>query len=93
MAPMLEAELGRPTWATWREALRVVVWWPHLSKTMTVTIVVGTILFVINHLDEVLLGEATWRTWIKGAATYLVPFTVSNLGVLIATRRPNSARV
>ena len=89
---MPAAELDRPTWATWREALRVVVWWPHLSKTVGVALVVGTILFAINHLDEVLRGEATWRTWAKGAVTYLVPFTVSNIGVLIATRRQKPAK-
>jgi hypothetical protein len=48
---------------------------------------VGTILFAINHLDEVIRGQATSVVWIKGALTYLVPFCVANLGVLVAARR------
>lgn len=49
--------------------------------------VVGTVLFVINQLDVVLSGKATTTTWVKSAVTYLVPFIVSNLGVLTGTKR------
>jgi len=49
---------------------------------------VGTILFVINHLDTVLAGAATTQTWIKIAVTYLVPSTVANIGLLLGSRRP-----
>jgi hypothetical protein len=80
-----------PTWATWREALRVVAYPPHLRKTIRIALVVGTILFCINQLDVVLRGNATTSTWVKGATTYLVPFVVSNLGVLVATRRSPEA--
>ena len=52
----------------------------------------GTVLFCINQLDVVLRGDATTVTWIKGAITYLVPFVVSNLGVLVASRRPPHTR-
>jgi hypothetical protein len=45
------------------------------------------VLFVINQLDVVLRGEATPIVWLKVALTYLVPFCVSNLGILIASRR------
>ena len=48
---------------------------------------VGTILFAINQLDVVLRGAATPVLWLKVGLTYLVPFCVSNLGVLIASRR------
>jgi hypothetical protein len=53
---------------------------------------VGSVLFCINQLDVVLRGNATAVTWIKGAITYLVPFVVSNLGVLVASRRPPPTR-
>jgi len=36
----------------------------------------------------VLSGGASARLWIKVALTYLMPFTVSNYGVLVGTRRP-----
>jgi hypothetical protein len=76
-----------PTWSTWREAVAVVVYSPHLRKTVTIALIVGTVLFAINQLDVVLRGEATAVVWIKSAVTYLVPFAVSNAGVLVATRR------
>ena len=46
--------------------------------------IVGTVLFAINQLDIVLRGVATPVVWLKIALTYLVPFCVSNLGILIA---------
>lgn len=60
---------------------------PHLRRTLLTTVIVGTLLFCINHLDVVLAGDATAATWSKGALTYVVPFAVSNVGILIATHR------
>lgn len=73
-------------WTTWRQALRVVMLPRHLRATLTIAFIVGTVLFAINQLDIVLKGNATAVTWVKGAVTYFVPFTVSNLGVVAATR-------
>lgn len=77
-----------PVWTRWREAPAVVLYRPHLRKTIRVALIVGTVLFAINQLDVVVRGAATPVVWIKAAVTYVVPFTVSNIGVLIATRRP-----
>jgi hypothetical protein len=77
----------RPTWATAREALTVVLYRRHLRATIRIAAVVGTVLFAINQLDVVVTGRATTATWVKVAVTYLVPFTVANLGILTATRR------
>ena len=77
----------RPTWTTACEALRVVVYRRHLRATTRIAAVVGTVLFAITQLDVVVTGRATTATWVKAATTYLVPFTVSNLGILTATRR------
>ena len=63
---------------------------PHLRRTVTIALVVGTILFTINQLDVVLRGDATGWVWLKVGLTYLVPFCVSNLGILIASRRPGA---
>lgn len=76
-----------PTWVGWREALVVIAYPPHLRRTVGIALVVGTVLFCINQLDVVLRGDATTVTWIKGASTYFVPFVVSNLGVLVGSRR------
>lgn len=63
---------------------------PHLRRTLLTTAVVGTLLFMINQLDVVLDGDASASVWAKSALTYLVPFGVSNIGILIATRRPGA---
>ena len=78
---------GPPTWSNWHEIPRVVRYPPYLKKTVRITLIVGSLLFFINHLDEVLRGQATLAVWIKGAFTYLVPFCVANMGVLIAARK------
>ncbi len=74
-----------PTWSTWRGAIRVVLFRPYLRKTTMVALIVGTVLFGINQLDVVLRGDATAIVWLKSAVTYLVPFCVSNVGVLVAS--------
>ncbi len=77
-----------PTWSTWREAVGVIAYRPHLVQTLTIAVVVGTILFAINQLDVVMRGDADTLVWIKIVVTYVVPFCVSSAGVLVASRRP-----
>lgn len=78
---------GCPTWTKWHEAFRVIAYPPYFKRTLRIAMTFGSLLFVINHLDEVVRGHATPAVWIKGAVTFLVPFCVSNLGVLVASRR------
>lgn len=82
---------AQPTWSRWSQAPAVVLDRGHLARTIGVALVVGSILFVINQLDTVMSGEATSRTWVKAAITYVVPFCVANYGVLTATRRTPDA--
>ena len=83
----------RPTWATWREALAVVRYRPHLRKTILVALIVGTVIFSINQLDVVIRHKATLATYLKSGLTYLVPFCVSNYGILVASHRKEGARI
>lgn len=78
---------ARPVWSTVGEALRVVAYGPHLRRTVTTALVVGTVLFAINQLNVVLAGNATGVVWLKSGLTYCVPFVVANIGILIATHR------
>jgi hypothetical protein len=80
-----------PRWTRWVEAPAVVCHPPYLRRTLGIAGLVGTVLFAINHLDVVLEGRATTRTWVKTLLTYLVPFCVSNYGLLVGTREPRSA--
>ena len=69
-----------------------MVYRPHLRKTISIALLVGSILFCINQLDVVLRGKATALTWFKSGLTYLVPFCVSNYGILVATHRKADRR-
>lgn len=44
------------------------------------------ILTLINQADVILGGEATAVTWAKAAGNFVVPFIVSNLGLLAGKR-------
>lgn len=80
-----------PTWQTTREAAQMVCRHQHLWRTCLTALIVGTVLFAINHLDTVLAGKATAETWIKVGLTYLVPFIVANIGLLLGSHRPPTA--
>jgi hypothetical protein len=75
------------SWQGWREALSVVMRPSNLKRTIATALVVGTLLFAINQLNVVVDGHATPVVWIKAGLTYLVPFAVANVGILIATHR------
>ena len=69
-----------------RDALSIVAEPVNLRRTLRISLVVGTVLFVINQADVVMGGDATMTTWAKVGLTFVVPFVVSNLGVIHATR-------
>ncbi len=66
----------------------------HLRRTVLIGLVVGTILTLVNQSDVILAGEAGPTTALKVAANYVIPFIVSNLGLLSGrdeTDTPRSA--
>jgi hypothetical protein len=65
-----------------REALRYCLERRHLRRTVRIALVVGVMLTAINQLDVIANGDATTTTWIKCALNFVVPFVVSNLGLL-----------
>jgi hypothetical protein len=54
---------------------------------MKVSLVVGSVLFVVNHGAAVIEGEMSIERWISAAVTYLVPYTVSVHGQFVAKSR------
>jgi hypothetical protein len=51
---------------------------PRLAvRAVRVALVVGTVLFVINHGAAVRSGNMTQARWISAGLTYLVPYAVS----------------
>jgi hypothetical protein len=54
----------------------------HLRRTLRIALVVGIVLTSINQLDVILRGGATAATALKCGMNFVVPFIVSNLGLL-----------
>jgi hypothetical protein len=73
------------------EALRIVMRREHLRRTVRIALVVGTILTLINQADVIARGDATAITWVKAGANFVVPFVVSNLGLLAGKRAEREA--
>jgi hypothetical protein len=76
----------QPSWSTYGEAARL--WFAPLTlrKTTKIALVVGTLLSLINQGSVIFGGHATAVTWVRVGLNYVVPFCVSSLGYLSATR-------
>jgi len=57
----------------------------HLRRTLRIALAVGLLLTAINQIDVIVAGDATALTWVKCGMNFMVPFVVSNLGLLSAT--------
>jgi hypothetical protein len=74
------------------EAVRICMRREHLRRTIRIALVVGVILTSINQADVIIRGDATAVTWIKAAGNFVVPFIVSNLGLLAGKRSERLSR-
>lgn len=81
---------ARPTWQRLRESPRCVLHRPHLRRTVATALAVGSVYLVVNHLRALTGGRASDATWVEGGLTYLVPFSVANVGVLVGCRTRES---
>jgi hypothetical protein len=76
----------------WRAAIAYCRRREHLRRTLRIALVVGVVLTAINQLDVILRGDATTATWIKCGLNFVVPFVVSNLGLLSGRRSQQPMR-
>lgn len=61
---------------------------PKLAPiALRVSLVVGSVLFTINHGAALAKGEMTKTRWLSGLVTYLVPYSVSIHGQHTSRRR------
>ena len=65
-----------------REAVAYCLRRTHLRRTTRIAFVVGLLLTAINQGAVILGGDASTLTWVRIAANFLIPFVVSNLGLL-----------
>ncbi len=64
--------------------------WPNLRRTGAIALAVGTVLVGINQTGQLVRGQFHPLLVGRILLDYLVPFLVSNLGVLSGTRRRDS---
>ncbi|GAB4531841.1 MAG: hypothetical protein Tsb0014_15750 [Pleurocapsa sp.] len=63
---------------------------PQLAPTaLKVSLVVGSVLFTINHGAALLRGEMTRDRWLSGLFTYLIPYSVNIHGQYISRSHKN----
>ncbi len=68
------------------EALAFCAQRRNLRRTIRIAIVVGIILTLINQGSVIAAGHATAVTWVRCILNFIVPFLVSNAGLLSARR-------
>jgi hypothetical protein len=77
--------LGRGT--VIREAVSFCCQRRSLRRTIGIALVVGVVLTLINQGTVIADGHATTATWLRCLLNFVVPFLVSNAG-LLSGRRP-----
>jgi hypothetical protein len=85
-----DANRAAQRWSRLVEISRICLDVRNLTRCITVALIVGTILCLINQADVVFGGRATTSTWIKIGLSYLVPFFVANYGIVFASQRSRS---
>ncbi len=73
---------GSPYDGGTREALAYCLRRTHLRRTTRIAFVVGLLLTAVNQGAVILGGDASTLTWVRSVANFLIPFVVSNLGLL-----------
>jgi hypothetical protein len=66
----------------WRNVSRPAVF----RRCLVIALVVGTLLSLVNQGDALLRGQIDGVTLLRVVANYAIPFIVSNLGAMAATR-------
>ena len=61
---------------------------PKLAPSaVRVALVVGSVLFTINHGSALAKGEMTKTRWLSGLITYLIPYSVNIHGQFTSSRK------
>jgi hypothetical protein len=69
-----------------REAIAFCLQPRNLRRTVRIALVVGVVLTAINQGGVITAGNATTATWVRCGLNFVVPFLVSNAGLLSARR-------
>jgi hypothetical protein len=75
-----------PSWTTLPQAFGLFCRGATFRTAAPVAIIVGTVLSLVNQLQVVVDGDATWATWVRIVVNYAVPYAVASVGFLSACR-------
>jgi hypothetical protein len=79
-----------PKWRTWREGIALIVAGITFRTCIKVSLVVGTLLSVVNQGQIILEGEATAATWVRVVINFVIPYVVASVGYIAPFRsRPD----
>ena len=68
--------------AAGREAVAFCFTRHNLRRTVRIALIVGVLLTTINQGAVITAGHATAATWVRSGLNFVVPFLVSNAGLL-----------
>jgi hypothetical protein len=80
--PGVKAVAGRPELTGVRDSIGYVCRREHLRRTLPIALAVGIVLTAINQLGVLLSGHVGTATYVRCGLNFVVPFVVSNLGLL-----------
>jgi hypothetical protein len=83
---MSEPRSGAGRIAQIRSAIAVVRNPRNLRRTIRIALIVGVVLTLINQGSVIFGGHSTAVTWVRTGLNFVVPFLVSNAGLLSARR-------
>jgi hypothetical protein len=79
-----------PSWRSPREGLRLVLRGYTLRTGVTVSVVVGTLLSLVNQGSVIWSVHAGSASWLRVITNFVVPFFVSSIGYLSPFRQRRS---
>ena len=87
----MTAPAARPDlrWCTTGEAVLIICRGRTLPSVWRIALVVGTLLTAVNQGAVLLSGQVGAVTLARVVANYVIPYTVSSLGLLRAYRTPD----
>lgn len=75
-----------PPWSSSLQAIRLILRGVTFATSSRVSLVVGTILSLVNQGEIIVSGDATTGTWVRVLVNYFVPYVVSSIGYLAPFR-------
>ena len=75
-----------PKWRTWREGIALIAAGVSFRTCIKVSLVVGTLLSVVNQGQIILDGEATATTWVRVVINFVIPYVVASVGYIAPFR-------